>query len=192
MLPQRMRKLQLLHLQPNDVPNNLLLRDFPLKFGENYTALISVHSTKTQLHFSRPDASIAKYIGPPFPTPYAGERYTPYGDKIVLVSSNLLLQGNQAILNLKWLSARPINEDYVVSARLRPDDDSWQVRHDIQPGLGAIPTLKWVNFNNLFLDPHPFIDLPNMPDHFDITVYEPFRMAPLISPYGRIVSYSLP
>jgi len=163
-----------------------------LGIGDYYTALIPFSNAATMFNFTRVDGMTAKFLGLPFPAPTLVERYTPYGDKMVLISSSLLLRGNQTVLKLKWVTARPLAGDYVVSTRLRPSDDSWQLRHDMQPGLGAIPTLKWVTRNSRFLDPHPFTDPPTTPSHFDITVYEPFRMTPLPSPYGEVVSYSLP
>jgi hypothetical protein len=164
----------------------------PLKVGDHFTALIPLDTPNPTFHFTRTDNSEAKYIGIPFPHPKTGERYTPFGDKIILVSSNFLLRDEFPVLNLVWTTAGPLAEDYVISARLRPNDDSWQLRHDMQPALGAIPTLKWVNSHIHILDPHPFQKLPSAPGFFDLTVYEPFRMTPLISPYGTVVNYTLP
>ncbi len=42
-----------------------------------------------------------------------------------------------------------------VSTRLLDADGTWLGMHDIQPGLGAIPTLKWVTRGDLVRDPHP-------------------------------------
>lgn len=163
-----------------------------LGIGDDHTVLVPFSHSPASLYFTRLNGMNAKYLGLPFPSPTPGERYTPYGDKMVLISSNVILQGKQTVLNLKWVTARPIAGDYVVSTRLRSSDDSWQLKHDMQPGLGAIPTLKWVTKNSRFIDPHPFVDLPSAPSRFEIIVYEPFRMTPLPSPYGEIVSYSLP
>ncbi|MDF1514648.1 MAG: DUF2723 domain-containing protein [Anaerolineae bacterium] len=161
-----------------------------LGIGESMTVYLPFAGGVVNLEYERPDGSSCRYIGLPFPVPEYGERYVPFGEDAILVSSTLKIREQQTILILKWLSARPLAADYVVSARL--GSEAWEFRHDMQPGLGALPTLKWVTRKSQFLDPHPFDDTPSPPEYYAITAYDPFRMAPLITPYGVIVRYTLP
>jgi hypothetical protein len=64
--------------------------------------------------------------------------------------------------------------------------------HDMQPGLGALPTLKWVVRDGRILDPHPFSPPATTPTGVALTVYERFRMTPLPSPAGEVTTYPLP
>ncbi len=94
----------------------------------------------------------------PLPAPKPGERYMPFGANMVLVGEKLALGGKQdALLTLRWRTAAPQVDDYAVSTRLLDADGTWLLR-DIQPGLGAIPTLKWVTRGDLVRDPHPFTE----------------------------------
>ena len=61
----------------------------------------------------------------------------------------------------------------------------------MQPSLGAIPTLKWVVRNQMIRDPHPVVDLDSQPGQYAIVVYDRFRLTPLKTLYGDLVSYRL-
>lgn len=163
-----------------------------LAWGQALTAVIPVTNQQMNLRFSHYNGTSVSYVGLPFPSPRPGERYTPFGDKMVLISSQLLQKKGHTVVNLTWLTARPISTDYVVSTRLLSPDDSWQQRHDMQPGIGAIPTLKWVTTKAIIQDPHPFENLKLTPGRLEITIYDPFRMTSLHSPYGALVRYALP
>ena len=66
-------------------------------------------------------------------------------------------QPDQHVVELEWRSTRPIVGDYGISARLLDENRALLTPpHDIQPGLGTLPTLKWVVRDARFLDPHPF------------------------------------
>ena len=92
----------------------------------------------------------------PLPKPKANERYVPFGDEMVLINANTTSRGGSTALNLVWRAGRPIVDDYAVSVRFLGLDGDWLGMHDIQPGLGALPTLKWVTRGAQILDPHPF------------------------------------
>jgi len=61
----------------------------------------------------------------------------------------------------------------------------------MQPGLGAIPTLKWVIRDQVIRDPHPVADLDVQPSQYALVVYDRFRLTPLKTLYGDLVSYQL-
>lgn len=80
-----------------------------------------------------------------------GERYVPFGNQMALVGASAWREGDQMRVDLVWLSARAITTDYIVSARVA--GDNLFVTHDSVPGLGAIPTLKWIR-GSLVTDRH--------------------------------------
>ena len=65
-------------------------------------------------------------------------------------------------------------------------------RPRFQPGLSALPTLKWVVGGPKLLDPHPFDSPSQPPEQIAIAVYERFRLTPLASPQGDVTIYPLP
>jgi hypothetical protein len=95
------------------------------------------------------------------------------------------------VLNLRWRAARPIVDDYAVSARLLGADGEWLGMHDIQPGLGALPTLKWIVRDGPMLDPHPY-SVTQRPASVALTVYERFRLMSLAAPEGDVVVFPFP
>jgi hypothetical protein len=71
--------------------------------------------------------------------------------------------------------------------RLMGDDGRWLAAHDIQPALGAVPTLKWIRGSRV-IDRH----LLPIPEDFTgasvyatIVAYERFRLTPLLPMDGR-------
>ncbi len=71
-----------------------------------------------------------------------GERYVPFGNQMVLAGASAWREGDQARVDLHWLSGRAITTDYIVSTRVA--GNNLFVTHDSVPALGAIPTLKWI------------------------------------------------
>jgi hypothetical protein len=69
-----------------------------------------------------------------------------------------LKPGDELILDLTFLSTRPLTRDFVVSIQMIGDDYSWVVISDSIPALGAIPTLKWIAGSTI-VDRH-VIDIP--------------------------------
>ncbi|MCD6284638.1 MAG: hypothetical protein J7M39_01835, partial [Anaerolineae bacterium] len=95
------------------------------------------------------------------------------------------------VLTLRWLTSKPLQQDYAISTRFLDTDGTWLGVHDMQPSLGAIPTLKWVARNQVVRDPHPVVGLAVPPSRYAIVVYDRFRLTPLKTLYGDLVSYPL-
>jgi len=164
----------------------------PLGPGKCQTVQLPVpKDTPPQLVFTRADGSPAHWLGLALPKPSSGERYIPFGDEMVLTGSDVAQRGETLVLNLRWRTARPIVEDYAVSARLLGADGAWLGMHDIQPGLGALPTLKWIVRDGPLLDPHPY-NVTEQPAKVALTVYERFRLTPLAAPEGEIAEFPFP
>ena len=89
-----------------------------------------------------------------------GERYIPFADQMVLVGSSTSRDGDQLKVDLRWLSARPITTDDIVSVRVDGDSfpaaspAAFHAAHDGVPALGALPTLKWICGSKV-TDRHP-------------------------------------
>jgi hypothetical protein len=128
--------------------------------------------------------------GAPLPSPTPDERYVPFGDSLVLVSSDGQAKGvkpgSDVTLGLHFLSRRPLERDYIVSTALvglNPDDTwAWRVDDDSVPALGAIPTLKWIH-NSAVYDPHrltiPADALSPDADGY-LVVYDHFTQTPIL------------
>jgi len=123
----------------------------------------------------------------PLPSPNAGERYVPFGDALVWVGldgpAGDLEPGADVTLGLRFLGARPLERDYVVSTSLiglNPDGTwAWRDSHDSVPALGAIPTLKWIRGSAVF-DPHRLTvpgDAPPAPAAGFLVIYDHFTQA---------------
>jgi hypothetical protein len=110
---------------------------------------------------------------------------------MVLTGSNFTRGGESAVLDLTWLTTTPIVTDYAVSTRLHDETGAWIGMHDIQPGLGAIPTLKWVVRGLSIRDPHPFTPPEGTPAYASLVVYERFRLTSLSSTKGEVSTLSL-
>jgi len=76
------------------------------------------------------------------PDPRPSERYVPFADGVTLTGAHLQRRGNEAAVGLDWLSGYPVTTDYKISVRVLGGGTFRQ--HDGVPGLGAIPTLKWI------------------------------------------------
>jgi len=165
----------------------------PLGAGACQTVRLPVPAdTPPQLAFTRVDGSPARWLGLALPAPTPGERYIPFGDEMVLTGSNAAQRGETLVLNLRWRTARPIVDDYAVSVRVFDEDGAWLGMHDIQPGLGALPTLKWVvRTNRPLLDPHPYT-IEGRPAKVTVAVYERFRLTPLGTPGGNLATFPFP
>ncbi len=164
----------------------------PLGAGACQTVRLPVPAdTSPQLTFTRADGSPARWLGLALPKPSPGERYLPFGDEMVLTSSDAVQRGETLVLDLRWRVARPIVNDYAVSVRLFGVDGDWLGMHDIQPGLGALPTLKWIVRDGTLLDPHPYT-VEERPAKVTVAVYERFRLTPLGPPGGSLATFALP
>ena len=163
-----------------------------LKWRECQTVRLPVPAAgKPQFTFARADGSAVHLRSLPLPAPAPNERYVPFGDELVLVDSRTTKRGRATILDLTWRAGRPIVDDYAVSARFLGPNGAWLAMHDIQPGLGALPTLKWVTRDGPILDPHPFNAI-DRPTAVAISVYERFRLTPLPSPESDVLTFQIP
>lgn len=125
----------------------------------------------------------------PLPAPAADARFVPLGENIAVVGAEArpALPGEQMIIDASVVGLRPLTDDYAISIRLMDADGSWLARHDWQPALGAIPTLKWIRGSRV-VDRH----LLPVPNDFtgdtvqaELVVYERFRETPLPPMDGR-------
>jgi hypothetical protein len=82
-----------------------------------------------------------------------GQRYIPFANQIVLIGSNAHRTNPSLKVDLHWLTARPLVNDYIISMRI--EGDGLYRTHDSVPALGAIPTLKWIGGAQV-MDRHPF------------------------------------
>ena len=126
-----------------------------------------------------------------FPRGQDGGHYVPLGQGIVWTGGTLnglsAAAGESLTLNQEFRSGRPINRDYVVSVRLiglEPDGFhwAWWDLQDAVPGMGGIPTLKWVE-GSLVRSPHRVTVSPDAPPGQvltgALTLYDSFTRRPL-------------
>jgi len=120
-------------------------------------------------------------------------RFVPLGDEMAVVSvaAHALPHSHTPTLSLAvdvtLVALRPLTSDYATSVRLMDTDGRWLARHDMQPALSAVPTLKWIQGSRV-VDRH----LLPLPDDFTgeevrttLVAYERFRMTPLPPMDGR-------
>ena len=95
--------------------------------------------------------------------------------------------GEALAVDVALVASRPLTSDDAISVRLMDGEGRWLDTHDCQPGLGAIPTLKWIRGSRV-TDRH----LLSIPDGFTggdvratLVAYERFRLTPLPSMDGR-------
>jgi hypothetical protein len=115
--------------------------------------------------------------GQAFPDARPGERYVPFANQMALTGSSSQRNGASLKLDLDWLAARPLVNDYIVSARV--EGNGLYQTHDSVPALGAIPTLKWIR-NTQVMDRHPF-DLGDYSGELrgSVVVYDSASQLPL-------------
>ncbi len=168
-----------------------------LVVGECQTVSLTPSPSPMIPTFSREDGTPVRLLSFPLPSPQQGERYLPFGDAMILVADELDAPPQQQDttmlnLNLQWRTVRPILEDYAVSVRLLDGEGNWLGVHDMQPGLGTLPTLKWVTRGDLIRDPHPVAGLREPPAQYAVVIYERFRLTSLRSARGDVAVYQLP
>ena len=91
-------------------------------------------------------------------------------------------------LRLTFLALKPLVNDDGVSVRLLDGAGGLRGMHDLQPVLGALPTLKWIRGSRV-VDPHPL----QVPEDWSedtvraaLVVYERFRGTSLRPLDGRM------
>jgi hypothetical protein len=123
------------------------------------------------------------------PVPAADARFVPLGDEMAVVGAELhpIGSGEAVAVDVALVATRPLTSDDATSVRLMDGKGRWLDTHDCQPGLGAVPTLKWIRGSRV-TDRH----LLSIPDGFaggdvraTLVAYERFRMTPLPSMDGR-------
>jgi hypothetical protein len=127
------------------------------------------------------------------PPPAPNARFVPLNDEMALIGvspaeEEALAPGEAFLVNLTFLSLKPLVNDNSVSVRLLDQAGQLRQMHDLQPALGAIPTLKWIRGTRV-TDPHPL----SVPDDISgdvvratLVVYERFRGIPLPPLDGRM------
>jgi hypothetical protein len=132
------------------------------------------------------------------PSPTASARFVPLSDEMALIGvspggEEAVALGDELTLRLKFVALKPLVNDNGVSVRLW-DEAGWlRQMHDLQPALGAIPTLKWIRGSRV-IDPHPLLvpyDLDGEVVRASLVVYENFRGTPLIPMDGRMETVPL-
>jgi hypothetical protein len=127
------------------------------------------------------------------PAPSSTARFVPLGGDMALVGvspgpGRTVRPGETLTLRLDFLALKPLVNDYSVSVRLLDGAGELRAMHDLQPALGAIPTLKWIQGSRI-TDPHPL----QIPDDLgvglvraELVVYERFRGVSLKPLDGRM------
>jgi hypothetical protein len=115
-----------------------------------------------------------------------GDRYIPFADQLALIGSSTQRSGDKLTIDLRWLAAQPLTQDYKISVRLR--GTNFYKAHDGVPALGAIPTLKWIRGSEI-TDRHVF-DLAGYigPLEAEVVVYDNVTRLPLIPLDERYVN----
>jgi hypothetical protein len=135
------------------------------------------------------------------PTPATDAQFVPLGDEMAVVGAaaqrtrfdarSALLPsaepGDAMAVDVTLVALRPLTSDDATSVRLTDADGRWLATHDCQPGLGAVPTLKWIRGSRV-VDRH----LLPLPEDFAggevraaLVAYERFRMTSLPPMDGR-------
>lgn len=117
------------------------------------------------------------------PAPAADARYLPLGGEMVLVRAEYpqtAQSGSSLRVQLTFVGAKPITNDYTVSVSLVGENGALLAQHDGTPALGAIPTLKWIRGTTVW-DEHDLLLPPDAAGRgtLRLTVYDAFTMRPL-------------
>lgn len=116
-----------------------------------------------------------------WPTPIGDPPNVSLGGEMVLSGvkvspSGSLKPGQEVIVDLTFLSARPLLADYVVKVDLIGDGYAWKVPSDHIPADGGIPTLKWL-YGWEVHDRHRFVvpaAVSTTKAHAELVVYDHF------------------
>jgi hypothetical protein len=106
-------------------------------------------------------------------------RFVPLGADMAVVGTRARTApaGATARVDVTLVALRPLVDDIATSVRMMASDGRWLTRHDMQPALGAVPTLKWIRGSRV-MDRHL---LPVPPDfrgeavQAALVAYERFR-----------------
>lgn len=121
----------------------------------------------------------------PIPSPTA--RFVPLMDEMALIgvspSADASPEPSDDLeVRLTFLALKPLVNDDMVSVRLWDETGQLRQMHDLQPALGAIPTLKWIRGSRI-IDTHSLVVPQDIAGHVvraTLVVYEQFRGTPLL------------
>lgn len=158
-------------------------------------------TTATDLPFDQPisltpDHHAPSWLSPRFPAADPGERYQALGSALVLTGVQIAQTGpDEFRVDLDWLSAGPLTEDYIVKVDLVGPGYAWRVGSDNVPAGGAIPTLKWVR-GSLVHDRHRLIAPEGAEGiaRLELAVYDHFtqRVLPILDPDVALLGATVP
>jgi hypothetical protein len=129
------------------------------------------------------------------PTPADDAHFVPLGDEMAVIGAKARTAGpgEAMVVDVTLVALRPLTSDDGISVRLVDESGHWLDTHDCQPGLGAVPTLKWIR-GSLVIDRH----LLQIPGDFaggqvraTLVAYENFRATPLPSMDSRFTEVPL-
>jgi hypothetical protein len=129
------------------------------------------------------------------PVAHADVRFVPMGSSfaVVGVKAHPAPAGEDMPIDVSLVAMRPLTTDIATSVRLMDSSGTWIARHDMQPALGAVPSLKWIRGSRV-ADRH-ILAIPS--DFSDavtsgaMVAYERFRMVPLPAMDGRFTDVPL-
>lgn len=103
------------------------------------------------------DIELPPYLGPfglplsswQFNGEWVNNQYVPLGQGMVWTGGRLSQLDNPLLLPQQFAASQPISQDLVVSVRLIGYEEdgyhwAWTDQNDAVPGMGALPTLKWI------------------------------------------------
>lgn len=123
------------------------------------------------------------------PAPAPDARFVLLGDEMAVVgaTAHSAAPGETMAVDVRLVALHPLTSDDATSVRLMDADGRWLAHHDMQPGLSAVPTLKWIRGSRVVdrhLLPIP-VDFTGGEVWATLVAYERFRMAPLPPMDGR-------
>ena len=129
------------------------------------------------------------------PTPAPDAHFVPLGDEMAVIGAKAhpAPPGETMALDVTLAALRPLTTDDAISVRLMNSKGRWIARHDMQPALGAIPTLKWIRGSQV-MDRHLLHipeDFTGVEVHAALVAYERFRMTSLIPLDRRFIEVPL-
>ncbi|MBI4770697.1 MAG: DUF2723 domain-containing protein [Chloroflexi bacterium] len=137
-------------------------------------------------------ASGSSRVSLPLPSP--SDRYLPLGGSLILTGVRVRETApGQFVVDLDWLSARPLAEDDIVGVSLV--GDGWRAQSDGVPAGGAIPTLKWIR-GSVIHDRHRLAAPLGAtgPARLELAVYDHFtnRVMPILNPDVAALGATVP
>ena len=115
-------------------------------------------------------------------------QFVPLGDEMAVVGATARPAGpgKTMAVDVRLVALRPLTTDDATSVRLTETSGRWLARHDMQPALSAVPTLKWIRGSQV-LDRHLLMLPEDVAAEVQATLvaYERFRLTALPPMDGR-------